>query len=121
MDTELRRLAVRWIVVFALACVCGAAAGRGKTVPPLARYNSIAETTSLLGRSGELTSERYEWLTHLVDHAMRPRDGTPAQWAAHDVALTRDFERIYPTVSRQRCAELARAFDSERKATSRAP
>ncbi len=121
MNTKQRRSAARWVVVLASAFLCGAAAGRGHTVPPLARYNGIAETTYLLGRCGELTPERHEWLMHVADHAMRPLDWTPAQWAAHDVALTRDLEWIHPTVSKERCAEVARAVDSERKTTPRAP
>lgn len=113
--------AARWIVVIALALQCGVAAAAGTKVPPLSRYNSIAETTYLLGRCGQLSTERREWLMHLIEHAMRPLDWTQAQWEAHDVALTRDFDRLHPTVPPERCAELARTVDHERRTTPRAP
>lgn len=89
-------------------------------VPPLNRYNSVAETYYRLGLCGELTAERKEWLLHLTELAKRPLDWSPDQWLAYDVELTTDLKRLYPSVPRDKCAELARMVDHERKTVPRA-
>ncbi len=85
------------------------------------RYNNIAETTYILRRCGALTAERHAWLKHVLDHALRAMDWDAAQIAAHDAELTRDFERRYQTVAKERCVELTRSIDQERTTTVVAP
>jgi hypothetical protein len=82
---------------------------------PLMRYNTVAESMYVLDRCGELTVERRAWLRKLSDLAKGPLDWTADQWAAHDAALAKDLERLYPSVPKERCAELTRSVDQERR------
>jgi hypothetical protein len=86
-------------------------------VPPIRRYNSIAETTFLLHQCNALTPERRDWLKHLLDHSLRQLGWPADQLAAHDAALTKDLTERYPTVDKARCEVLARNIDQERKTT----
>lgn len=83
---------------------------------PTRLYDAVAESTYLLHQCGALTAERKEWLRHLVAQARKRTDWTDAQWAEHDVAITADLRRTFPgPPSKERCAELARLADVERK------
>jgi len=73
-----------------------------------------------LSKCGELTPERKEWLLHLLELAARPLGWSDAQWEAHDAALMLNLERLYPSDSQEKCAQLARVVDHERKTIPRA-
>ena len=88
-------------------------------VPPIVRYNAIAESVYILNKCGELTAARREWLEHLRGHAMRGLDWSAAQWAAHDAALAREHAQTIPYVPKDRCDEYARTTDHERRTIPR--
>src|SRR4029453_9703689 len=82
---------------------------------PIKRYNSTSESMYLLQRCGELNADRRAWLQRLRDEARRTLEWTPGQGAAHDAALKAEFDQRYPAVTKEKCDELARATDNERK------
>ena len=92
-----------------------------RVVPPVLRYNSVSETTFLLERCGELTSERRDWLDNVRGHAVRAMEWSEAQLATHDADLQREFRDRYPSVDKARCEELARNIDIERATTIKVP
>lgn len=108
--TRLR--AVRLPLTLLLAVIGAPAAAQSS---PLMRYNTIVESTFLLERCRELTPERRTYVRRLTEIAKRPLEWTPDQWAAHDAALAKDLERLYPSVPKVRCAELVRNLDQEMK------
>lgn len=85
-------------------------------VAPIKRYNTASESLYLLQRCGELTDDRRAWLQRVRDEVKRTLDWTPGQWAAHETALKAEFDQQYPALPREKCTELARATDNERKA-----
>ena len=84
-------------------------------VTPIKRYNTASETMDLLQRCGELNADRRAWLQRLREDARRTLDWTAGQWAAHDAALKVEFDQRYPEVTKDKCSELTRATDNERK------
>jgi hypothetical protein len=88
-------------------------------VAPIKRYNTASESMHLLQRCGELNDERREWLQRLRGEARRTLDWTAGQWTAHDASLKAEFDQRYPAVSKEKCSELARAIDNERKTLAR--
>ena len=88
-------------------------------VTPIKRYNTASETTYMLQRCGELNGDRRAWLQRLREEARRTLDWTAGQWTAHDAALKAEFDQRYPTITKDRCSELARATDNERKSLER--
>jgi hypothetical protein len=94
----------------------------GQTIPPVMRYNGVAESMYLLERCGEMTDERWEWLENVRMHAMRSAGWDEAQAQAHDRLLIAEFRQRYRAgVAKDRCNQLARATDQERKTTVRVP
>ncbi|HZO04699.1 MAG TPA: hypothetical protein VFB93_26210 [Burkholderiales bacterium] len=85
------------------------------------RYNGVAENIYLLERCGELNAERRAWLENVRGHAIRATGWTPAEVAAQDEALQREFRDRYPTIPKERCEPLARATDIERARTLKVP
>ena len=96
-----------------LVAICTAGIAQ---VAPIKRYNTASESLYLLQRCGELTDDRRVWLQRQRDDVKRNLDWTHGQWAAHETALKTEFEQQYPAVPREKCSELARATDNERKA-----
>ena len=88
-------------------------------VTPIKRYNTASESMYLLQRCAELNDDRRAWLQRLREDARRTLEWTAGQWTAHDAALKAEFDQRYPEVTKDRCSELARATDSERKALAR--
>ena len=84
-------------------------------VTPIKRYNTASESLYLLQRCGELNNDRRAWLQRLREEARRTLDWTAGQWAAHDAALKVEFDQQYTEVTKDKCSELARATDNERK------
>jgi hypothetical protein len=107
------------LLVFLL--LSSAAAGQPKPVPPMMRYNAVAETMYLLERCGALTAQRRDWLENVRGHAARATEWSAAQLAAHDADLAREFRGRYPAVEKERCEELARNIDNERATTIKVP
>jgi hypothetical protein len=84
--------------------------------PALMRYNTAVESRFLLERCGVLTPERNAWVRRQIDSAKRPLDWmTPDQWSAHDAGLAKELERLYPSVPKERCAELVQNLELEMK------
>jgi hypothetical protein len=110
MNPILRR--IRHVAAL-LVCCAAAAPAFAKAPPAIMRYNTVAESTYLLDRCGELTPERRAWLRKLANIAKRPLRWSDRQRAAHDAALARDFARLYPSVPKVRCDELVRSIDQE--------
>ena len=88
-------------------------------VTPIKRYNTASESLYLLQRCGELNDDRRAWLQRLREEARRTLDWTAGQWAAHEAALKSEFDQQYTEVTKDKCSELARATDNERKALAR--
>ena len=88
-------------------------------VTPIKRYNTASETLYLLQRCGELNDDRRAWLQRLRDEARRTLDWTAGQWAAHDAALKAEFDQQYAEVTKDKCSELARGTDNEKKSLAR--
>jgi hypothetical protein len=104
----------------AIMLSCSTAASQG--VPPIMRYNGVAENMYLLERCGALTTERRAWLNNVRGHAMRAAGWSAAQAAAHDQVLDREFEQRYVTmIPKERCDALARTTDHERATTRFVP
>lgn len=104
---------LRMAVAASLLTLCTAGAAQ---VAPIKRYNTASESLYLLQRCGELTDDRRAWLQRVRDEVKRTLDWTPGQWAAHETALKTEFDQQYPALPREKCSELARATDNERKA-----
>jgi hypothetical protein len=99
---------------------CATAASQG--VPPVMRYNGVAENMYLLERCDALTTERRAWLNNVRGHAMRAAGWSAAEAAAHDLILDREFElRYVAMIPKERCDALARATDHERATTRLVP
>jgi len=85
--------------------------------PWLRRYTTAAESGYLLERCGELTEPRRAWLQHARENEIRQSGWSAAQLVAYDAAVKRDFDKIYPTVAKERCAEVSKGIDIEVKAS----
>lgn len=109
------------LLILCLSLPPAPAAEQTKPVPPVMRYNVVAETMFLLERCGALTSERREWLDNVRGHAVRAMEWSEAQLATHDAELQREFRERYPSVDPARCEELARNIDIERATTIKIP
>jgi len=90
-------------------------------VPPVSRYNQVAETIFLLERCRALTAERRAWLENVRGHAVRATGWNAVQQAEQDGHLRRELKERYPTLAPERCAELARNVDNEQATTVKAP
>lgn len=110
---HLANTVLRMSVAAYLLALCTAGSAQ---VTPIKRYNTASEAMYLLQRCGELSDDRRAWLQRLREEAKRTLDWTPGQWAAHETALKTEFDQQYPAVTREKCSELARATDNERKA-----
>jgi hypothetical protein len=103
----------RAILSIVLMLSCSTAASQG--VPPVMRYNGVAENMYILDRCGGLTGERRAWLDNVRGHAMRAAGWDAAEAAAHDQLLRSEFEPRYAAgIPKERCDRLARATDHER-------
>ena len=98
------------------ACLLALCTAGTAQVAPIKRYNTASESLYLLQRCGELNDDRRAWLQRVREDVKRTLDWTPGQWAAHETALKTEFEQQYPAITREKCTELARATDNERKA-----
>ena len=82
----------------------------------MARYNRIADQMYQLERCNEMTEERWEWLEHLRTQAMRAIGWDETLTQEHDKLLIVDFNARYRAgIAKDRCGELARATDVERR------
>src|SRR5712691_440688 len=97
------------VLSIVLMLSCSTAASQG--VPPIMRYNKVAESAYLLDRCGALTAERRVWLANVRGHAMHAAGWDAGQAAAQDELLWPEFEQRYAVVAKERCDELARATD----------
>ncbi|MCI3953769.1 MAG: hypothetical protein K0R53_3269 [Burkholderiales bacterium] len=101
------------ILSILLMLSCSTAATQG--VPPVMRYNGVAENIYLLDRCRALTAERRAWLENVRAHAMRAAGWDAAQAAAHDELLKSEFAQRYAAgIAKERCDQLARTTDHER-------
>lgn len=108
------------VLSIVLMLSCSTAASQG--VPPIMRYNGVAENMYMLDRCGALTAERRAWLDNVRGHAMRAAGWDAAKAAAHDQLLKSEFEQRYASgIAKERCDQLARTTDHERATVLRVP
>lgn len=101
------------LLTLVLILTCSTVASQG--MPPVMRYNGVAENMYQLERCGALTAERRAWLDNVRGHAMRAAGWGPAQAAAHDQVLKKEFDQRYAAgIAKERCDQLARTADHER-------
>jgi hypothetical protein len=90
-------------------------------VPPVVRYNAIAESIYMLERCGMLTAERRAWTANVRENAMLANGWDAAKAAAHDQILKAEFAKRYVEIPKERCDQLARGTDLERATTRKVP
>ena len=87
---------------------------------PMARYNAIADRMYQLERCNEMTQERWEWIERRRVQAMRALNWDEVLTQEHDKLLIADFDNRYRAgIDKDRCDELARAIDRDRKSTAK--
>jgi hypothetical protein len=114
-------LSIRNAAAFIVLVSCSFPAA-SQQISPMARYNRIAHQMYQLERCNEMTQERWEWLENERTHAMRAIGWDETLTQAHDDLLIADFSARYRAgIARERCEELARATDLERKSSAKVP
>src|SRR5687767_7830931 len=114
-------LSIKIAAVFIVLALCSFQAG-GQPISPLARYNRIADQMYRLERCNEMTEERWEWLEDMRMRAMQAIGWDETLTQAHDNLLIADFNTRYRAgISKERCDELARSTDLERKRAVKVP
>lgn len=89
---------------------------------PMVRYNRVADRMYQLERCNEMTQERWEWLEEIRTRAAQALGWDEIVAQEHDKLLIVDFNARYRAgIARERCEELARAADAERKGTAKTP
>ena len=104
-------------IVIILLC----SAARSQGLPPVMRYNGVAENIYLLERCGALTADRRAWLENVRGHALRATGWSSAEAAAHDRVLKQEYDQRYTAVAKERCDQLARTTDHERATVVKVP
>lgn len=108
------------VLSITLMLSCSTAATQG--VPPVMRYNGVAESMYILERCGAMTPERRAWLNNVRGHAMRSAGWNADDAAALDKLLKVEFEQRYAAgIAKERCDQLARATDHERSTVVKVP
>ena len=90
-------------------------------VPPVVRYNAIAESIYMLERCGAMTSERRAWTTNVRENAMRANGWDAGKAAEQDAILKPELARRHAEITRERCDKLAHGTDLERTTTRKVP